>query len=284
MKIHDNLINDLYNKHYQSLQKQHTEITISIIITSIRPENWIRIVQSLASATQESIELIFVGPYGPISELEGLINIHYYIDFGSPNRCQQIGATLASGKYIIWLADDIILEPTVLQNAINILKESDNHKRVVVTKYTEGKRNNPTMLQDNYYYMGNALPNTPYIINDWWIFNIAIMHRIYFNYLGGFDCKLFETACIAHNDLGIRVQRDDSEVIMLNESLGHVDRFITDADDYGPIQISQLYDTFVFQKIYSDPNCIHRIQIKLDNWKRSSPVWERRFLKCFSTE
>ena len=75
----------------------------------------------------------------------------------------------------------------------------------MVTKYTEGERINPGMMKDSYYYMGNCFPKSPYIPHNWWIFNVAILHRNYFEYLGGFDCR-FNVTCIPHGDLAARSQ------------------------------------------------------------------------------
>ena len=71
---------------------------LSIIIPTIRIESWEPLIESIAdSCWRNSHEIIFVGPsYN--NYIDKFKNIKYARDFGSPNRCQQIGMTLAEGE------------------------------------------------------------------------------------------------------------------------------------------------------------------------------------------
>ena len=252
-------------------------IDISIIISGIRINKWINIINSIKNAiTTSTFECIFVGPYNPPTALQKNKYIHYHQDFGSPNRCQQICATLASGKYLMWFADDGIWEKNTLQHAIDILDVKSDHT-VVVTKYTEGQRNNPVMMQDSYYQLGNAFPKTPYIPHDWWIFNSAVINKTYFEYLGGFD-NVFESTCVPHGDLAVRAQRDGANVIMLDASIAHATHMPNLTGDHAPIHHAMIKDMSLFLSIYSDSDCIKRKCIKLDDWKTSPKIWKGRFI------
>src|SRR5208337_3984103 len=82
-----------------------------------------------------------------------------------------------------------------------------NEKNVITAKYYEGlnySSNNPH--SDDYYKLGNAYPKSPYLPENWWIFNVAIMYSSFMNFLGGWDCS-FQACPMGHGDLAIRAQR-----------------------------------------------------------------------------
>lgn len=249
------------------------DIKISIIVAGIRNNNWFNLIQSIGEATQEIFEVIFVGPFNPPEELSNLSNIHYYKDFGSPNRCQQIGVCLASGQFLGWMADDCLFEKNTLQNVINTLNKGQE-KSVVVTKYTEG---NCIIQSNDYYKMGNAYPKSEYIPHNWWIFNSAFFYRTYFEKLGGWDCQ-FEGTCLAHADLAVRTQRDEASVIMLDESICQCGHMPTTNGDHAPMHYAQLInDEPLFQRLYQDKECLNRKYVSMDNWKQSPNIWKKRF-------
>ncbi len=249
-------------------------IITSIVVAGIRNYNWTKLVQSIRDNTKENFEVIFVGPQDLPTELQNTTNIHYYKDFGSANRCQQIGATLACGKYLTWMADDCFFCSKTLQNTIDILEKNKNTNTVVATKYTEG---NNIIHGDDYYKMGNAYPTSPFIQHDWWIFNSAVFYREYFEKLGGWDCR-FEGTCMAHADLAVRAQRDGANVIMIGQSMTSCGHMPNLTGDHAPMHYAQLYnDEPLFRQLYNDPECVNRIYISLDNWKNSPYLWTRRF-------
>ena len=78
---------------------------VSIILPGIRKENWNKLYQSIyGSLTNKTFELIIVGP----EENKDLnkSNIKFLKSFQTPVCCQQLGAEIAIGKYIIFASDD----------------------------------------------------------------------------------------------------------------------------------------------------------------------------------
>lgn len=246
---------------------------LSIILPSIRPSKLLEHYESIEQSTSRVFELIIVSPYNLPKELQEKNNVKYFKDFGSPNRAQCIAASLAEGDVITWSCDDGIFVKNGLDFAIDELGGKDND--IVVAKYIEGSGLN--MEQDNYYKLALAYPFSPFIPNYWWIFNIAILYRSYYESLGGFDC-IFETTAVAHADFAARCQRDGANVKLINKYLLKCEHMLADTGDHGPIHYSTLqHDQPLYQKIYNDPECLKRKKIPLDNWKNSPSIWTTRF-------
>lgn len=96
--------------------------------------------------------------------------------------------------------------------------------------------------------------------------------------IGGFDCS-FEGTAMAHADLGVRLQKNNIKVKLMNiplllcthltgQSRRSSDRFMIGQIDH---------DQPLFKKIWNTPEAVDRIYIDLENWKDSPEVWERRF-------
>jgi hypothetical protein len=232
---------------------------------AIRSDKWQKVYDSIQ--LDFPWELIIVAPYD--NHTLPRHNVKYIQDFGSPVRASCIGANLANGKYLTWIADDGILFSETVIKAINILDNNINGRLVVVTKYLEACAE---VHPDSYYKLNNAYPRSPYIPDDWWIFNTAIMHTDYYDYLGGWD-SCYETTAIAHADLAIRAQRDGCETIMLPEPLlncehGH--------SDHRPIEESHVgHDEPIYKEIYGSYDCVNRTRININNWKKSAAIWRR---------
>lgn len=253
---------------------------LSIIVAGIRNYNWVKLYESIQKSTSDSFEVIFVGPQDVPVELKSYLNIKYIRDLGSPTRCAQLGATLCEGEFLAWAADDGIVCPNIFDSIMQCFRDMEDkygltEKNVVVTKYTEGSGEG--MEYDYYYKLNRAFPKSPYVNDDWWIFNSAIFYRSYFDKLGGWDCR-FATPTCSHGDLAIRTQRDEANVYMLDKSFIHCEHLKDTDGDHAPIHCSQAYyDMPLYEKIHNDPNNINRINIPLDNWKNAPPIWSLRF-------
>lgn len=256
---------------------------ISILLPAIRKENWDTLYDSICASTKRHFELIICGPHSLTDKLQSLSNVKYVKDFGSPTRASVIASLLAEGKLITWLADDAVMLPSALDQAIDALYSmGDDKKNVVITKYLEGTHGARKINQPDYYYRINGREGfrpctySPYIPDDWLIFNTAIMHREFFEDLGGLDCS-FEHAAMADTDLAIRAQCAGAKV-QITQILAY------DCNhgqaDHKPIEIAQLqFDEPLIQSKYRDPKWKDKIVIKQNftNWKEHPQVWKRRF-------
>lgn len=256
---------------------------ISIILPAIRRENWDDMYDSILMSTSKSFELIICGPYPLTDKLQKLQNVKYIKDFGSPTRASAIASLLAEGKLITWITDDALLMPDALNLAVNTLYSmGDDHKNVVLTKYLEGSNGTQKTHQPDYYYKLNGRPGfrpctySPYISDDWWIFNTALMYRSFFEELGGLDCN-FEHAAMADSDFAIRAQQAGANVKITQILMYDCDH---GQADHKPIEIAQVqFDEPRIQKKYRDPEWKEKLEvnININNWKNFPTVWERRF-------
>jgi|TARA_R110000787_G_scaffold280189_1_gene390793 hypothetical protein len=254
---------------------------LSIILPAIRQENWDNLYDSIVMSTSRNFELIICGPYPLTEKLQKLQNVKYVKDFGSPTRASAIASTVAEGKLITWLTDDAILTPNSLGLAIDELYAmGENYKNVITCKYLEGA-GHPVHSQ-NWYYLINgkdgSRPPTysPHVPNSWWIFNIAIMYRSFFEELGGLDCS-YEHAAMADTDLAIRAQYSGANVKMTDITMYHCEH---GQADHKPVEIAQSdCDVPLIQSKYRDPMWRDKvdINIKLNNWKKFDTIWKRRF-------
>ncbi len=251
-----------------------TEYDISIILPGIRNEKWVGLFNSLEKSTTKKFELVAVGPYEPPEELKSKPNFKFIQDWGNPVRAQQIAAEHSTGKFITWAADDGLFVEGALDEALDYLEAKDKNE-VVVFNYTE----NEALVPTHVLRLNVAYPKTPYIPDDWFIFNVAIMNTEYFRELGGYDCE-FEGTAVSHADLAARAQRYGAKVHLVNKPMLRCSWIPGREGDHFAIHDAQIYhDQPLYVKIYSTPDCEDRECIDFNNWKNVPAKWERRFGK-----
>lgn len=251
---------------------------ISIIIPGIRNLNWLGVFDSIVASTKRTFEVIFCGPYSIEPDLECINTIKYVKDLGSPVRASQIAAQLAEGKYIMWSADDAMFIPNNLDHNIDLLESmGDNIQNIVVAKYYEGIDGTQKVLHPDDYFKvkGSNWTYSPYIPENYWLFNVAIMHRLWFETLGGWDCS-FEGTFYTHTDLAIRAQSSNSNVKMSDYPLLDCNH---SQYDHFPIEDAQInHDKPLYFRKYDNPNWVMKERfIAIDNWKDVPSIWNRRF-------
>ena len=249
---------------------------ISIIIPGIRNSNWLNVFDSIVSSTKRTFEVIFCGPYLPDIDLACINTFKYIKDLGSPARASQIAAQSAEGKYLMWSADDALFLDDALDKNIDLLESMGNDiGNVVVAKYYEGINGTEKILQPDDYFKvkGSTWTHSPFVPEHYWLFNVAIMHRMWFETLGGWDCS-FEGTFYTHTDLAIRAQSSNSIVKMSDYPLLNCDH---NQSDHFPIENAQINnDKPLYFKKYGNPNWVMKERfIAMDNWKEIESVWKR---------
>jgi hypothetical protein len=236
----------------------------------IRVDRWVNVYNSIQ--LDFPWELIIVSP--PCQFPLNKSNVKHFVDYGSPVRASCIAASLAEGKYFTYIADDAIVFSETIKKAINILDNDMNGRLVVVTKYLEAC----TEVHPDWYYQLNiAYPKTPFIPDNWLIFNTAIMHRDYYEYLGGWDAN-YETTAVSHADIANRSQRDGCSTILLQDPLLDCTHMPGTSGDHGPIYHAHVeHDEPLYKQIYNSPDCVNRTKIDINNWKKADSIWRRRF-------
>ena len=251
---------------------------VSIVLPSIRPENLNKVYDSILASTKRTFELIVAGPFGLPDRLQNISNVKYVKDIGSPVRASNIASTLAEGKIFKWFSDDSIFYPGALDKTIDLLYNmGDDYKNVVVMKYLEGKNGTDKKLQnDDYFKMnGSDWTRSPYIPNNYWLFNECVMYREFFEELGGWDNR-FQATFYSHADMANRAQFLGSKVIMADFPISDCDH---EQSDHRPIEIAQVeFDKPLYHSIYNKPDWImNEMRLDIHSWKDSPIVWDKRF-------
>lgn len=255
---------------------------ISIIMPGIRRDKWENVYNSICKSTKRNFELIICGPY-PLTEfLQEQKNVKYVKDWGSAVRASNIAAMLCEGKLVTWAADDATFFEDSLDKNIDFLYSmGDDDRNVVLCKYNEG--NNPAdvgiHMNPNYYRLKNSVPLAIDLKDNWFLFNVGIMHRSFFQFLGAWDAN-FEGTAMSHNDFAIRAYYHGAKTILTDIPLFKCEHMPGSSGDHGPIfECQHGHDEPYYQSKYSDSNWVmknHRMNL-LEDWKKSQSVWSKRF-------
>ncbi len=254
-------------------------IKLTVIVPGIRPQNWVRLYNSIGTSCSKEWEVIFIGPTGLPKELEEKNNVMFIKSERSPIACQQIGLLESRGEFITWAADDGVYLPMTLDIAIDML-DKEPYTTIVTSKYFEGGDPNGEMGGDNYYKLHThdsmKLSGIP---KECLMLNCGVISRSLLIYLGGWDSALFQVCPLAYTDFAIRAHKFGSRFILQEEVMFSCGHMPGETGDHGPIHRAQTYhDQPLFTGIYTDPNLyLTRQNIKLDNWKKSPDVWPERF-------
>lgn len=250
---------------------------LSILLPSIRPQNLDAFYNSILSSTKRDFELIVVSPYALPLSLQDKKNVKFIRDFGSPTRCTNLGFLVSEGKLVTDCTDDAIYLPNALDESIDLFYQmSPDPKNVVIHMYYESQnRTNEALQGDNYYKInGSRCSQSPYIPNNWYIFNSFIMNREFFEEMGGLDCE-YQATAMAHIDQAVRCQKEGAIVKVYNKAITSCDH---NQPDHGAIEIAQIgFDEPLYQKKYRNPAWImNEMKLDINNWKNADAIWDKR--------
>lgn len=239
---------------------------LSIVIPSIRTYNWQELMDSIHnSCTKYSYEIIFVGPqYDTV--IDSLGHVKFIRDFGSPNRCQQLGYMISSGRYIHFGSDDCMYIPKSIDT---VMDKMNGDPKVITCNYSEGGQDQVSMRFLDAYGTNKYKE----VEKDWVYFNVPFMNRFLFRRFG-FDCK-YETTCWGHADLAARMQKwnfsgeFNFEIECYNESVFECSHMPSTSGDHGPIHFAFFDD----QKLFYDS----KIGLSATPFEKSENIWSRRF-------
>ena len=240
---------------------------LSIIIPTIRTPNWPFLLDSIEGACTRSHEIILVGPYYD-NCIQNKRHIKYVRDFGSPNRCQQIGMLLAEGDVITWGSDDCMYRPGSIDKCLDTLGEQN---AVLVTNYDEGG----ACAVDN-FSLNHCYAKCESVKDEWVIFNAAFMPRLLFESIGGFDCE-FDVTCVGHADLAARCQAAGYKVIVSEINLLDCSHMPGTSGDHAPIHYAQIQKDIPAYSQKFNSSEFPKINIDINNWKNQPSQWRDRF-------
>jgi hypothetical protein len=235
---------------------------LSIVIPSIRIDNWKDIIDSIyKSCKNYKYEIIFIGPELN-NNIKLPINVKFIRDFSSPNRCQQSGALLSSAKYIHFGSDDCLYIEDSIDQVMNILFDTD---KIISCNYTEGGNAQKTLNFIDAY--GNNKFNE--IQDHWKYINVPFMLRETFLKFN-FNCA-YSTTCWGHANLAARIQSNDFEIEEYKLPIFNCSHMPNITGDHAPIHYA----------FYNDQNIFYNSSIleHIKDYYNSSDFWEKRFIK-----
>lgn len=237
----------------------------------IRNYNWESVLDSCRKATSVDFEMIFVGPYDPPDSIKS--QVKFIRDFGNPSRCAQICLLHSEGEYILWGSDDcLFVENAIDQGFEQINQLSQERNNIISFVYTEGC----SRYHASHWYIKLGDCTSEFIPDNYVVVMNALVKREYLLGLGGWDCR-FEAWALGNVDLGIRMQRDGSNVV-LGDRLLICSHLPSTSGDHAPIHFAQMeHDKPLFDSIYYDTFCLSRTKVDINNWSEQSSVWNRRF-------
>lgn len=256
-------------------------LEFSVFLAGIRTQNWQTLYDSLKACTNKEFELIFVGPYPLPDSLKDTPNVKWIEDWGCPSRCYQIGLINCSAPYVLFVADDgVFLNNGVIDNAFKTLEAlPPSKKNIISMKYYEGsRRKDHGPATEKYWYMKHqkVLKKMPYIPKTCLMMMCGLIDREYLLEMGGFDCR-FNHVGLGCPDLSARLQIDGANMILGDffMEFAHINGPIS---DHAPIHYSHSeVDEPLFVSIWTNPDCMNRIKIDINNWKKVPDIWGRRF-------
>ena len=249
---------------------------LTIIIPSIRNQFWKRYYDSVAASIVDcTFDIIFIGPYCSLTELDNISNVKYIKSYACPSRCYQEAVLLANSEFVTVSTDDGVCLPNGgLKNSIKLLRQSDK-KDAVCSRYWEGidfSGNDITMPPEywtvSYHHGWYNLPGIPqhYILGG-----SMILRLDYFYKLGGIDCQ-YETTSLSTHDLGFRLQNNGGTIHLSPDVIYSYD---LGQDDRQPMEDAlRIHDYPIFKEFYSQPRTDH-IHIDYNNWRNVPNMWRR---------
>lgn len=245
---------------------------LTILMPGIRTYNWEAVYKSAQLSTNIDFEMIFVGPTEPPDTIKPFVK--FIKDYGNPSRCAQIALLNSSREYIIWGSDDCLFLENSINRGFDFLRQlPDSEKNVVSFVYTEGC----IRYNIDHWFINKGDARSCFIPDDYCVVMNALIKRSYLMELGGWDCR-FEGWAIGNVDLGVRIQRDNANVVLCPDRLLICSHTPGMTGDHGPIHVAQTYiDKILYHKIYDNAECINRTKIDINNWKLQPSVWKLRF-------
>lgn len=247
---------------------------LTIIVPGIRTEGWL----ALYNSVRESIgnfkwEMIIIGPASPDFSAD---NLSYVQDYSTPARCVQIASIFAKGNFLVWASDDGVFTPSGLEYALTTLIYSGKAmENQVAIKYLEGPNfsGDEAKMPDDYYRAHHhASLRLPGIRDEYRIAPVGLCSTDLFRNIGGLDTR-FEHVNMCCHDLSFRIQYAGGQVLLSPTIVLNCDKqpspVVEDAYVYNDLPL--------FNSIYSISNALETRNVDYDNWKNTSPIWQRRF-------
>ena len=255
-------------------------IDVSVIIPSIRTQNWDRFVASVGeSCTWYRYEIIFIGPFCDNEICQKYSNVRWIKSYDRVSVCLQKACFEAKGWLVFHTVDDGILLSGTLDRAIIQYIRQCNREDILNCRYMEGKDFSGYEFPEFYWRAGTypSVYGAQYINPEWRLSLQPLMSTSYFIEIGGLDCR-FEYSNHSHADLSYRTQLAGGKLIHSEVSVSSAEH---GQFDHSPIQIAQEnYDQAIFNDLWNQPR---KPRIPFDNYVKYEGPWKRRFSQEYNS-
>lgn len=270
---------------------------LTVLMPAIRVERWIGVYDSISKSFSGSWELIIITEKEVPEELKNKDNVKIVFSERSPMQKQQQALNEVEGRYVTVMSDDQLWYPGKLDEAFKLTDKND-HKKMVIMKYTEGPEFNfpdaervrlGQHVRTNYDWMGD---NRYYII-QWHstceltgmpkekpapVTSTAFISTKLLLETGGWDCQ-FQVQGIGNCDHAMRMINHGCtfEVFGGPRVFCSYHGYMEEGSgDHGPLHGAILdEDIPLLETLYSVERP-DRVFIELDNWKRTPAIWKRK--------
>jgi hypothetical protein len=230
-----------------------SDLKVSIVAASIRPQLWNNMSESLLS-NQLGYEVIMVGPNAGIVPPRFR---HILIDL-KPVQCYEIGFRNATGELVTWSADDACYAPGALDNAYHFWKLFQDEKTVVAFRTIEDGVD--LTEEHRFIYRDRETPR---------LAPFGLMSRKLFLDLGGYDRRFIGGQ--SENDLVMRVYEAGGKVEVCPNASVRVDH----RGGHLPITMSAVRNSYsrdreLLERLWTDGNGIRKN--RLDPVERFSGI------------
>lgn len=254
------------------------EYDVSIVVPSIRTQNWQRFLDSVKeSCTLYRAEVIFVGPFK--TEVVSDIPVRHIESYDRVGVCLQKGCLEAEGELVFHTVDDGILLKDSLNLTLFEYYKKANFNDIVNARYMEGQGFSGRTFPE-YYWRAGTYPQVygqKFVNPDWRLSLQPIVNRQFFIMTGGLDCR-FEYSNHSHVDFSFRTQLIGGKILHSPVDVSSADH---SQKDHGPIQFAQEnIDSPVFNDLWNQPRSKF---IEYEDYKNYEGRWERRFSKEYTS-
>jgi len=256
---------------------------ISIIIPTIRPQYWLRILNSIEkSFVENKYEVIFVGPFCNKNLLKN--NIRFIESYSNPTVCFQLGIDNATQELIYLTSDDSVLFEKAGDICISFYKKYCSYNDILNTRYREGENFGKYEFPMQYWFAGTypSVYCKRFVDPNWGLAIQTICNKNFFIEMGGFDCR-FQFSNHAHADFSFRVQNSSYKVLQSPCEIANLSHFEGETGDHGPVkQAQEIDDANLFDYIWNTEQ--NRKTINFLNYKLySNQIWKKRFDKKYDS-
>lgn len=250
---------------------------LSIIVPSIRPQNWRRFLESVQkSCTGYVCEVIFVGPFSYEGTLQDFPIARWIKRYDSVPVCLQIGCIEAKGELLFHTVDDGILLENSLDNTLDYYYKMCEDQDIVNCRYRESPNFGGQEFPLQYWVAGSYPTHygQKYVNPHWNLSLQPLISKNLFIGLGGLDCS-FEYSNHPHVDLSFRIQQNGGIVYHSPLDVSTADH---GQNDHGPIQSAQEgIDAKRFNEMWNADSAAERIYLNIMNHEPYQGMWKHRF-------